>query len=246
VSRWSSIASLVANARPGTDPAELLDTARLTYLAEHTGESVSWWNLHRAVREWPTRSAAVAGVALVIAIKLVSFLSLSFLPGGGAIGASAGRVAPIALIVGFVSPMPRVSRDLVPRFPLLRSVVWTGLPVAVAILLIDGSWIGISATVGEPVPWPESGFSNNVVFAWLGNVVFAGLGYGIGHEVGRCMRDLSVTPPLADGRTVRRAVGVMDFLADAHDRGVLRRVGSAYQFRHVRIKESLAGQASKS
>jgi hypothetical protein len=37
---------------------------------------------------------------------------------------------------------------------------------------------------------------------------------------------------------------VMNFLADAHDRGVLRRVGSVYQFRHVRIKESLASRAS--
>jgi hypothetical protein len=32
---------------------------------------------------------------------------------------------------------------------------------------------------------------------------------------------------------------IMDFLADAHDRGVLRRVGSVYQFRHAKIKDSL-------
>jgi hypothetical protein len=33
---------------------------------------------------------------------------------------------------------------------------------------------------------------------------------------------------------------VTDFLADAHDRGVLRRTGSVYQFRHARIRDSLA------
>jgi hypothetical protein len=37
---------------------------------------------------------------------------------------------------------------------------------------------------------------------------------------------------------------VMEFLADAHDRGVLRRVGSVYQFRHQRIRESIASRAS--
>ncbi len=34
----------------------------------------------------------------------------------------------------------------------------------------------------------------------------------------------------------------MDFLADAHRRGVLRQVGAAYQFRHVRLQDRLARQ----
>jgi hypothetical protein len=65
----------------------------------------------------------------------------------------------------------------------------------------------------------------------------------------RCVQCLGPDVTVLTDPPVRRprvAWRVMDFLADAHDRGVLRRVGSAYQFRHVRIKESLAGQASKS
>jgi len=34
----------------------------------------------------------------------------------------------------------------------------------------------------------------------------------------------------------------MDFLADAHRRGVLRQVGAVYQFRHVRLQDRLANQ----
>jgi hypothetical protein len=33
---------------------------------------------------------------------------------------------------------------------------------------------------------------------------------------------------------------LMGFLHDAHKRGVLRRVGTAYQFRHIRIRDHLA------
>jgi hypothetical protein len=33
----------------------------------------------------------------------------------------------------------------------------------------------------------------------------------------------------------------MAFLADAHQRGVLRQVGAAYQFRHIRLQQELAG-----
>lgn len=35
---------------------------------------------------------------------------------------------------------------------------------------------------------------------------------------------------------------LMDFLADAHNRGVLRQVGSVYQFRHIRLQRRLAAR----
>ncbi|MCL2581828.1 MAG: NACHT domain-containing protein [Streptosporangiales bacterium] len=38
---------------------------------------------------------------------------------------------------------------------------------------------------------------------------------------------------------------LMVFLQDAHSRGALRQAGAAYQFRHVRLQEQLAEQASK-
>lgn len=37
---------------------------------------------------------------------------------------------------------------------------------------------------------------------------------------------------------------LMDFLADARRREVLRQVGGAYQFRHIRLQETLAGEAA--
>jgi hypothetical protein len=33
---------------------------------------------------------------------------------------------------------------------------------------------------------------------------------------------------------------LMDFLADAHERGILRQMGSAYQFRHIEFQRHLA------
>jgi hypothetical protein len=33
---------------------------------------------------------------------------------------------------------------------------------------------------------------------------------------------------------------LMDFLADAHKRGVLRQTGAAYQFRHIELQHRLA------
>ena len=38
----------------------------------------------------------------------------------------------------------------------------------------------------------------------------------------------------------RTPVRLMDFLNDAHDRNVLRAVGSTYQFRHARLQDRLA------
>jgi hypothetical protein len=37
----------------------------------------------------------------------------------------------------------------------------------------------------------------------------------------------------------------MEFLADAHRRGVLRQVGGVYQFRHARLHERLLAHASR-
>jgi hypothetical protein len=34
--------------------------------------------------------------------------------------------------------------------------------------------------------------------------------------------------------------GLMRFLADAHQRGILRQVGGVYQFRHARLQDHLA------
>lgn len=106
--------------------------ARLTYLAQHGGESVSWWNLHEAVQEWQARSAALAGVALVVTLKLLHLLA-----GDSLMDIGSGKVVPIALIVGFIWPMSPVSHDPALRLPLPRSVVSAGLPVAIAVLLID-------------------------------------------------------------------------------------------------------------
>lgn len=39
---------------------------------------------------------------------------------------------------------------------------------------------------------------------------------------------------------------LMAFLADAHERGVLRQVGSVYQFRHIDLQRRLVGQPSRS
>ena len=37
---------------------------------------------------------------------------------------------------------------------------------------------------------------------------------------------------------------LMDFLADAHQRGVLRQAGAVYQFRHIELQHRLATRPS--
>jgi hypothetical protein len=81
---------------------------------------------------------------------------------------------------------------------------------------------------------PESPLQLGVILMWL--LLFASSSRWPAYFGARVLLWLSRALPWR----------VTDFLADAHDRGVLRRTGSVYQFRHALIKNSLARSAKAS
>jgi hypothetical protein len=83
-----------------------------------------------------------------------------------------------------------------------------------------------------------------------GNVLGVGIGYGIGAGVvigAGCSFAIATWPRYVMAR-IRLALRdclpwpLMDFLADAHRRGVLRQEGAVYQFRHIELQHRLANR----
>lgn len=103
--------------------------------------------------------------------------------------------------------------------------------------LIAGGVFGIAPTVLCLVLWIVGG--NAALLQWIPLAIFAG-----------CAAVILVVPG-SIGWFVRCSLlamcgqlpwRFMRFLGDAHDRGVLRQYGGTYQFRHVLLQDSLAGQ----
>jgi NACHT domain/Trypsin-like peptidase domain len=115
---------------------------------------------------------------------------------------------------------------------IVHMVVWLfvlGLPAGIA--------IGLS-------PGPLGGFAPGPVLGLLAGLVFGiegafggGLGYGLSFTAwGQWVALSRMWLPL----TRRLPWAVIAFLDDAHERGVLRKAGAVYQFRHARLEAHLA------
>ncbi|MEV4976783.1 NACHT domain-containing protein [Streptomyces scopuliridis] len=114
----------------------------------------------------------------------------------------------------------------------VHMLVWLlvlGIPAGIATGLTPGR-------VGEFAPGPVLGLLAGLVFGIEG--AFAGgLGYGLSFTAwGQWVALSRMWLPL----TRRLPWAVIAFLDDAHDRGVLRKVGAVYQFRHARLEAHLA------
>jgi hypothetical protein len=195
--------------------------ARLAYLARHTGDSISWWNLHEAVREWSPRVGAVAGVALVVVLKLLAVLSPF-----GSLGPFVYRplnqffLVAIAIVIGYVAPMPTSSNRRAPRPSLLKSIFVAGLPVSVANLLFDAFWMSL-LVLGRPSPLYEMTYVagptfavgiHHILFVALFVALFTGAVYAIGYEIGQLMQEQSCARQQTDRQILRRTVGACSLL----------------------------------
>ncbi|MFF8787461.1 NACHT domain-containing protein [Streptomyces sp. NPDC015125] len=105
--------------------------------------------------------------------------------------------------------------------------------------------IGLPAGIGFALTsGPEIGFASRPVRGLLAGLVFGieaafggGLGYGLSFTAwGQWVALSRMWLPL----TGRLPWAVIAFLDDAHQRGVLRRAGAVYQFRHARLQAHLA------
>ncbi|GAA0465982.1 hypothetical protein Ade02nite_47190 [Paractinoplanes deccanensis] len=195
---------------PGADPADLLDlheveelrgcllaaylpalyhgsgappSDRLRFLARKAGETFSWWTLHRTVRRWPDRVAALTCGVLTAASILLSFPSFAFEP--------MAVTAPTALFLGFLGPAGDSPR------PLAGSLLRIGLVVAVPVVLILGTAEAIDGG------W-STGF---VVFVLLSSLLVA-----VSYHLGRVLAALAAAPWPIDAALCRRTLlGVVLF-----------------------------------
>ena len=117
----------------------------------------------------------------------------------------------------------------------------------VALLLILAGGLPVGLLFGFGLGW-EAGTGSGLV---VGLVVGLGLGL-VAAFVGGCALSMSRTQwpsyMLARGLLAGRRQlpwQLMDFLADAHTRGVLRQAGAVYQFRHIELQHRLANRDAR-
>ncbi|MGX7763566.1 NACHT domain-containing protein [Streptomyces angustmyceticus] len=115
---------------------------------------------------------------------------------------------------------------------IVHMLVWMlviGVPAGLGFGLVPGP-------VGGLMPGPVRGLLAGLVFG-IEAAFGGGLGYGLAFTAwGQWVALARMWLPL----TGRLPWAVIAFLDDAHQRGVLRRAGAVYQFRHARLQDHLA------
>jgi hypothetical protein len=150
----------------------------------------------------------------------------------------AGLVAALVawLVAGLFAGMSRPETDNTsPLSPLLsrRSDQAFGLMVGLVVWLGVGLvvWLGVGLGTGQLA----RGFADG-----LGSGLVAGLLVGLVYPQS-WSSSLAFAQLAASDRT---PVRLMRFLEDARERNVLRTIGPVYQFRHARLQDRLAEQAT--
>ncbi len=146
--------------------------------------------------------------------------------GGGLVaGLLAGLSQPEASNVSPLSPRASWQRDQ--AFGFLAGLV-AGLVAGLAVGLVVGLRDGLGAGLGDGI---VAGLMVGLVFGLV-----SGLAYPKTWAASLAFAQLA--------RRQHTPVRLMRFLEDARKRDVLRTVGPVYQFRHARLQDRLAGQAT--
>jgi hypothetical protein len=200
------------------------------------------WNLRKGLL-----AAAVAGTAAAVLTVLGggSAFGLSFglifgLTGGIAAGAVAGlEGVPDDLTTG-ASPPAVLARD---RGATLLLTLVTGVSAGIAAGIVADAIEFSSLAPGSFLPTLPGATQGALSFG-LGMGISAGLTIGAGF--GLAVSGFGSAWPswlIARGRMAlsgRLPLQLVSFLDDAHRRGVLRRTGAVYQFRHIELQHRLA------
>ncbi len=161
------------------------------------------------------------------------------LPYGAAFGFLAERAAGLAaglgsvLALGLIFQLSGVPGDLA-RVTSPRAVLAQDRQVALLLWLLSGLMAGLAF-----------GLATGLAVG-LAAGLFIGLaaGLAIGFVISR-LQTTWLSFMLNSGRLALRGRlpwSLMDFLADAHQRGVLRQAGAVYQFRHIELQHRLANR----
>ncbi|GIF26851.1 hypothetical protein Ate02nite_95810 [Paractinoplanes tereljensis] len=175
-----------------------------------------------------TRSIRQVNGILVVALIPVAAISLSWLRVVDRADNMASVVAMLISVLAAVVAVPAPPERAVDPFRLLRA----DKASAIAQGCLIGMAAGILAGAGAWTVFPTG------VALGVGAVlaISAGLVWAIvGSAWGRFL-----VAQVSWWATGRLPLGLMAFLADAHQRGILRQVGAAYQFRHESLQTHLA------
>lgn len=183
-------------------------------------------------------------LALIFVLVLGFGIGLGVLVGGFALVASPATFGAIGLAFGLGLGLVGVPDELSGV-----SSPWAAFrrDRQVALLLILAGGLPVGLLFGFGLGW-EAGTGSGLV---VGLVVGLGLGL-VAAFVGGCALSMSRTQwpsyMLARGLLAGRRQlpwQLMDFLADAHTRGVLRQAGAVYQFRHIELQHRLANRDAR-
>jgi hypothetical protein len=179
----------------------------------------------------------VAGLVFGLAFGLLTGLAAEFAGrAAGGLGTGLGSVLTVGYVVGLVRGLAAAPGDLAaaasPREVLARDqraavllTLTVGLGFGLIVGLVAGLRVGLTAGVGV-------GLAAGLVAGLLASMIqTAWPSY------------MLATRWLAFRRHLPRSL--MSFLADAHQRGVLRQAGAVYQFRHIELEHRLASAPGK-
>jgi hypothetical protein len=192
----------------------------------------------RGSAEAPARGVRISGPGWVLAAWLGGWGLLPFVVGGGGVVAVVSGVA-LALVlaagvlaaVGLEGVPGDLEKAASPRAVLAHDRR-VALLFTLAVGVPAGLFVGVMAEAGAGV----------AVGIAVG--ISAGAGVGLGLSARKtAWPSYSLTVGwLAFSRQLPRSL--MGFLADAHQRGVLRQAGAVYQFRHIELQHRLASRGA--
>jgi hypothetical protein len=221
----------------------------LAFLARHLEQTIgtpdlAWWQLEKAVSRTAVRFVAAAGPELPArGVRMSTAKLVVGFVGGFAIGLWAGLGGGLVFGLGAglgigLGGVPRdIAEAIDPRLVLARDrqvMLFLTLGIGLGGGLAFGLVVGLGGALGVGIRLAvelEVGLGLGLVF---------GFGFGLGGG----LENTKWTPyVLARGwLAFRRQLPwpLMAFLADAHQRGVLRQAGATYQFRHLELQHRLA------
>ncbi|GIG66918.1 NACHT domain-containing protein [Phytomonospora endophytica] len=195
-----------------------------------------WWGLRGKVRRRPAQHRSLRGESAIggIAAGLLTSALLGYLVGANALpdvnsGLTLG-VLVLSITIGLWIPnrspwRARIWEDWPDRFlPEARSNLYAVSGAWLGLTLLGGMLTGAFPSAWHLVSLPVAFVAALIMLPWVSESANFHL------ATWQLSRD-GVIP-----------VRLIPFLEDAHRRGVMRKVGPAYQFRHARLAEHLAAQ----
>lgn len=254
-----SLARTIYNPRPGElsgpspDPKELCDLADRTEVESRLFDAfIPAVYRHDPARRWNAQDAEEWLVFLARHLESIFSFDLSWWQVSRRLiffrpEAVAWRLAETAtmMVVPLVAPILQIATGWTPLPVLASSRISSAaspkasLALARRTAIVTGSLVGIA--FGD-VLGVVFGVMFGVVFGVVAGIV-GGVAFGVGAVRVRSFTALWLRYEIA--RTLlalRRQLPwqFMSFLADAHQRGILRQAGAVYQFRHVELQHRLA------